>query len=453
MLLLSIGLLSPTGASAREASASEADLIQRLLPAVVNIYVRGPALGSENAVSGSDDLQGAPLKSAYGSGFVIEPDGLIATNRHVIAGATQLIVGFSDGSRALGTVVASAGKVDFALIKVDASHKLPALTLGDSDRMRVGDPVLAIGNPLHLGISVSAGIVSGLNRNINETPFDSFMQTDAAINHGNSGGPLVNMQGEVIGINSAIFSESDTSGSIGLGFALTSNDMKFLIDRLRRYGRVRAGWIGVGLQDMNPSLAEILGDPTLTGAIVTTVARGGPAEAAGLRVGDVIERIGDMTPSDARGAMRDVGISPVGEKTSLHIWRNGAKLAIDVTVEELPGTPPSAAVIPVVNQFVTGGLELAPIDDEARHKYNLGTGQTGVLVAAVANNVFTGEQSLLPGDVILRVQDAEVKTPDDFHRRIQEAVAGGHEFVALLVKSKEGQTWMPLAVKDVRAAR
>jgi serine protease Do len=453
LLVLGLWALTPQAGAARVANAGEADLVQRLLPGVVNIFIRktGEPSDTQAAAADTPDQQVGALKRYFGSGFVIDPDGLILTNRHVIEGARQLIVGFSDGTRALGTVVAAAGDVDLALVKVTSNHKLPVLTLGDSDKMRVGDPVLAIGDPWGLGTSVSAGIVSAVNRDINDSSFDDYIQTDAAINHGNSGGPLVNENGEVIGINSALYSDVANGGSIGLGFAITSNEAKFVVNRLLKYGRVKAGWIGVTLQDMTPLLAELFGKPGLSGAVVTSVTPGSPAEKAGIQDGDVIERIDTDRPFDARDGMRTIAMVPVGNTIHLAVWRNGTDMNIEVAATEIPGHDHADIAAPQLNQSIMGGLQLSAITDQDRRMYNFSSDQTGVLVKGVTNDVFTGDRSLIPGDLILRVQDTPVATPDDVHKRIADAWAKGHALVALLVKSRDGQNWMPLRISSMKA--
>ncbi|HEY2133438.1 MAG TPA: trypsin-like peptidase domain-containing protein [Acetobacteraceae bacterium] len=453
LLVLGLWMLSPQAGEAREVNPGEADLVQRLLPGVVNIFIRktGEPSDTQAAAADTPDQQEGALKRYFGSGFVIDPDGLILTNRHVIEGARQLIVGFSDGTRALGSVVAAAGDVDLALVKVTSNHKLPVLTLGDSDKVRVGDPVLAIGDPWGLGTSVSAGIVSALNRDINDSAFDNYIQTDAAINHGNSGGPLVNDNGDVIGINSALYSDIANGGSIGLGFAITSNEAKFIVNRLLKYGRVKAGWIGVTLQDMTPLLADLFGKPGLTGAIVTSVTPGGPAAKAGIQEGDVIERIDSSRPFGAREGMRTIAMVPVGNTAHLTVWRDGTESNVDVVANETPGHDHADNAAPLLNQSIMGGLQLSAITEQDRRMYNFSSDQTGVLVKGVTNDVFTGDRSLIPGDLILRVQDTPVATPDDVHKRIAEAWAKGHALVALLVKSRDGQNWMPLRISSMKA--
>jgi serine protease Do len=412
---------------------------------VVTIFVRkSPAADAhDGSAQVSND---AVLDYGNGAGFVIDPDGLIVTNRHNVQGARQLVIGFSDGSRALGSVVGASAKIDLALIKVTTGHKLVALTFADSDKVRVGDPVLAIGNPLGVGTSVSAGIVSALNRDIKDSAYDEFIQTDAAINHGNSGGPLIGESGQVVGMNSDIFSNS--GGSMGIGFALASNDVKFLAGRLLQYGRIKAGWVGVDLQDLSTAIALSFREPEMQGAVVTGVTPDSPAMAAGIAEGDIIQRIDDTPVKDARDAERRFGYLPVGNIDHVTIWRNGRSIAVDVRAAESPGAEKVDNPAPLLNQFSTGGLKLAPLTEEVRRNNNMAPGQPGVLVSAVPNDVFTGQEILLPGDVVLRVQQTSAASPDEVERCIAQAKTEGQISVALLVQRKAGRSWIPLLIAD-----
>ena len=445
---LVVSAMGSANGLARGTDASQADLIQRVLPGVVTIFVRkAPAASSQQ---GSAQVSAdTPLDYGNGAGFVIDPNGLIVTNRHNVQGARQLVIGFSDGSHALGSVVGAAEKIDLALIKVNMGHKLVALTFADSRNVRVGDPVLAIGNPLGVGTSVSAGIVSALNRDIKDSAYDDFIQTDAAINHGNSGGPLINEAGQVIGMNSDIFSNS--GGSMGLGFALASNDVRFLADRLLHYGRIKAGWIGVDLQDLSPAIAFSLHEPKMEGAVVTAVTKDSPAMAAGIVEGDIIQRVGTVTPKDARDAERLLAFLPVGSTARVSIWHDGRAVAVDVRAAEFPGTDTADNPAPLLNQFTTGGLKLAPLTDQVRQNNDMAPGQPGVLVTEVPNNVFTGKAILLPGDVLLRVQQTAVASPGDAEHCIAQAKSAGMPSVVLLVQRKTERTWIPLLIGDLTA--
>ncbi len=257
-----------------------ADLIAAVMPAVVNVSTvlarHAPSTRSAQDLPGEIAPNAVPpVTHGFGSGFIIDKSGIIVTNRHVVENAIRITVTLQDNTSLTATRIGRLSRADVALLQVKASGPLPTLTLGDSDQLRVGDPVIAIGNPLALGGSVSAGIVSGLNRDIRTTPFDDFIQTDAAINHGNSGGPLFNTRGEVIGINTAIFSPTETGGSIGISFALPINDAKFIIDQTLRYGRVRAGWLGISMQSVTPDIANAIGLGIPRGSIVGSVEPGG----------------------------------------------------------------------------------------------------------------------------------------------------------------------------------
>jgi serine protease Do len=444
---LAVGATWSVNGRAGEVGSSQADLIQRVLPGVVTIFVRkAPAADGSTQVSGD-----TVLDYGNGAGFVIDPDGLIVTNRHNVQDARQLVIGFSDGSRALGSVVGASEKIDLALIKVKTDHKLVALTFADSDKVRVGDPVLAIGNPLGVGTSVSAGIVSALNRDIKDSVYDDFIQTDAAINHGNSGGPLIDASGQVVGMDSDIFSNS--GGSMGLGFALASNDVKFLADRLLQYGRIKAGWIGVDLQDLSMGIALSFREPSLHGAVVTGVTQDSPAMAAGIAEGDIIQRVDDTAVQDARDAARRFGFLPVGNTAHVTIWRGGRSVAVDVRAAEIPGAEKVDDPAPLLNKFATGGLQLAALTDQVRQNNNMAPGQPGVLVTAVPNDVFTGQGILLPGDVVLRVLQTAVASPDEVERGIAQARTEGLVSVALLVQRKAGRSWVPLLIADLTAKR
>src|ERR1700761_4060041 len=278
-------------AQARSMESGDAEIAQQATPAVVNISLWKVR---EAATPG-----GPPRRvKVYGSGFIIDPSGIIVTNKHVVDGAihTQVILG--DGDQFPAKVLGAAAMLDVAVLKIDAGHPLPVLKWGNSDRLKVGDPVLSMGNALAIGLSVSAGIVSGLNRDLQDSPFDSYIQTDAAINHGNSGGPLLDHDGEVVGVDTALYNPDQNGGFIGLGFAIPSNTAQFIVDRLLDPARPKPGWLGVTLQDMTPELAEALGHPRRNGSIISAMDPDGPASRASLRTGDVLESLDDVQASD-----------------------------------------------------------------------------------------------------------------------------------------------------------
>jgi len=332
---------------------------------------------------------------------------------------------------------------------------------GESDALQIGDPVFAVGNPLGLGLSVSGGIVSALNRNIMDTPYDHFIQTDAAINHGNSGGPLFNMKGEVIGVDTAII--SPTTGSAGLGFAIPARGARFLVERLKQFGWLRPGWMGLKVDQVTPEIADALGmkpaeGPQPAGSIISKVFEDGPAAKAGLRVGDVILRFDDQKPSDERALLRNIVMAPPGETVKLTVWRAGHEFEVRTTIIEWPkplwdrlNAPiETAPVEPAIPPNL--GLSLAEVTDDLRAKYGLEPGQTGVLVAGVMSNTDAADRGLATGDVILRVQDRPVATPQSVQAVIDAVREQKRAFAVMLVLPKAQQSpfpgpkWMALRV-------
>ena len=326
---LAMGIAVSVSYAASPASAtndSYADLIGQAWPAVVNITVR--AMMPTPSPTGATAGQTAPDQEAQfaGSGFIIDPSGYIVTNRHVVINAYSITVTLSDGTRLPAKVIGHPPAIDIALLKVDAKRPLPMLQFANSEKVNVGDKVLAIGNPLGFGETVTSGIVSALNRNTGESPYDNFMQTDAAINHGNSGGPLLNMEGKVIGVDTELITPNAAStGSIGLGLAIPSDDVAFAVAELRKYHRVRPGWIGARLQQITRDLAEAFDLASPSGALVAAVDKGGPADGAGLKPGDVIETFDGRVPTDVRALMRMIAESPLGDTAVLTVRRGAVR--------------------------------------------------------------------------------------------------------------------------------
>jgi len=436
---------------------SRSSLISGVLPTVVNITTEVGL--SETASMDVAAKSEASPRTLRGSGFIIDPAGYVATNFHVIAGAYRIIVMFSDGDTAQAKVVGYSRPCDLALLKVTTTRKLAAIHWGDSDALQIGDPVFAVGNPLGLGLSVSGGIVSALNRNIMDTPYDHFIQTDAAINHGNSGGPLFNMKGEVIGVDTAII--SPTTGSAGLGFAIPSQSAQFVVDRLKQFGWLRPGWMGLKVDQVTPEIADALGmkpaDGALpAGSIISKVFDDGPAAKAGLRVGDVILRFDDRQPTDERDLLRTIVAAQPGQVVKLAVWRTGREFEVKPTIIEWPRqqwdrlnapietTPVEPAIPPNL------GLNLAEVTDEVRAKYGLEQGQTGVLVAGVMANTDAADRGLATGDVILRVQDQPVASPQAVQAVIDAVREQKRSFAVMLVLPKvqqlPGPKWMALRV-------
>jgi len=441
LLTTLLALPPPPALASPPPSQSTVDMLQGVLPAVVNITT------FQTATSG--DRRGQWVRSA-GSGFIISPDGVIVTNQHVIEGGEAIEVTFADGTHALATVVGAVAVVDLAVLKVLLPRKLPALTFGDSSKLRIGDPVFTIGNALGLGISVSEGIVSALDRDIRTSPYDAYIQTDAALNHGNSGGPLVDATGKVVGVDSALI--SPTTGYAGLGFAIPSNEANFIVRRLLEFGTVRAGWIGLRLQDLTADLADGFGLRQPMGGIVVAVAPGSPAMAAGLKVGDIITAVGGKPSANARQVMSAIARTEVGQRTTLAVFRDGAERQIEVTVAELPEglvpykpTETSAGLAAIADQS-DFGVKLADVTAAANARYGV-EAKSGAVVAAVAPGSAAGAAGLVPGDVILRVENMPISGPADFTKSVQAARALGRYFVPMLVQKKDEQQWIAVFSK------
>jgi serine protease Do len=369
--------------------------------------------------------------NALGSGFVISEDGFIVTNNHVIEGADEIMVEFRDGSELPATVIGTDPNTDIAVLKVEPVTPLTFVPFGDSDVMRVGDWVMAVGNPLGQGFSVSVGIVSARERALSGT-YDDYIQTDAAINRGNSGGPLFNMAGEVVGVNTAILSPN--GGSIGIGFSMASNVVAGVVTQLQEFGETRRGWLGVRIQDVTAEIAEGLGLDVVTGALVTDVPEG-PARAAGMEVGDVITTFDGVEVDDTRELVRVVGASGVGETVRVVVYRDGATQTLLVTLgrretaesEAFPDVP-GAEVLPSSDIL---GLTLAPLTDEAREANGV---QDGLLVEAVDPDSEAAERGLEPGDVITEVGQLPVSDVEAFQARVDEAEEAGQNSILLLIR-------------------
>ena len=465
MLFLALALAAMAGrpAAADDAlMATPSALLRSLLPTVVNItaYIgRTP-----EQVATHDAADDAGPNTLTGSGFIIDPGGDIATNDHVINNAYRIVVTFHDGRTAPAHLVGGTRLADIAVIHVDTATPLPAIRWGDSSKMQIGDSVFAIGNPLGIGISVSAGIVSALHRDIMDTPYDDFIQTDAAINHGNSGGPLFNLQGEVVGMNTAMI--SPTTGFSGLAFAIPSSSVRFVADQLKQYGWIKAGWLGVKVEQVTPRMADALGlEPAedaagavAGGFIIANVSVGSPAAKAGLRIGDVIMRYGDLVPVNEPTFLRDIVRTPIGTATTVTVWRDGQRLTVPVTIAEWPRKTWDALNAPVQTTAVATtiapnlGLRLSHLSDDARAQYGLAAGQGGVLVSGVMANTDAAHQGMMTGDVILRVQNVPVASEQDVRTELDRTRAQGRAFAAMLILPKvqafPGPRWIALRIAD-----
>ncbi len=326
---LAIGLgLSAFGA-APQPDKTEADIVRSVLPSVVNLTV----LKSDQDAAKPGEAK--KLAQYYGSGFVVDRSGLILTNRHVIDGAAAIGVTLADGTHARAELCAISGQVDLAVVKVRGRTDLTAAKWGDSENLHMGDRVLAIGNPMGVGVSVSSGVVSALHRHVSSNPFDDFVQTDAAINHGNSGGMLVNGAGRVVGVNTAFLSDHANGGSVGLGFAIPASEAAATVRRLRDCNPDPSGWIGVSLQQVTPEIAPAFGLSQATGSVVTAVAANSPAQRAGLREGDVLESLAEVPAPTPVQMLRQIAATPVGTATPVSYWRQGHVARASVTIARL----------------------------------------------------------------------------------------------------------------------
>jgi serine protease Do len=356
----------------------------------------------------------------------------------VIEGASDILVTLQDNTLLHATLLAQADQTDVALVKVTPEAPLPAVRFGDSDTVHVADHVLAIGNPLGLGGSVTRGIISALNRDIRDTPFDDYIQTDAAINHGNSGGPLFNERGEVIGMNTAIFSPEATSGSIGLGFAIPSNDVKYTADVLRSATGMRVGTLDFRIQQVTAEIADALNLSKAQGVIVGGTTDGGAASKCGLLPGDIILSYGDMPAKDVRAVARAIAHTTPGAVVSLRIWRDDEPLIVAATVQETPRFAPDAVALPAP-AAAGPGWRLARVDDARRH---------GVVVTQIATDGAAAEAGLSAGDIVVQVQQQKVAAPEDVASLIARAREQQRHYVAVLVqRDTEGLRWLAMSLE------
>ncbi len=379
--------------------------------------------------------------SSLGSGFVIDASGIVVTNNHVISDADEIMVIFNDGRKLKAEIIGKDPKVDLAVLRVKPDKPLVAVKFGDSDVEKIGDWVMAIGNPFGLGGSVSAGIISAKNRDISDQSYGQYLQTDAAINKGNSGGPLFNMEGEVIGINTAIL--SPTGGSIGIGFAIPSALAAPVIEQLRQFGETRRGWLGVRIQSVDDNIAETLGLGTARGALVAGVDEKGPSKVAGLEAGDVIVTFDGKPIKESRDLPRLVGQTAVGKTVDVVIVRKGKEQTVRVTLGRLDETEkqakagePAQPEQPVVKKIL--GLDLVTLNEEARKRLSIKDSVKGVLIAKVDPNSPAAEKRLSAGDVIVEVQQEAVATPEAVSKRIDALKKDGKKSVLLLVANPQG---------------
>ncbi|GGC34007.1 serine protease [Siccirubricoccus deserti] len=465
----------------RDAPSSFAPLARQLLPSVVNISTTQNAQGRGGAPRpdapdqpqappgspfeeffrdffnrnrpgqpGSPEQQRPRRAQSLGSGFVIDASGIVVTNNHVIDGADEINVILQDNTSIRAELLGTDPRTDLAVLRIKTDKPLTAVRFGDSDTAQVGDWVLAIGNPFGLGGTVTAGIVSARGRDIRQGLYDDFIQTDAAINRGNSGGPLFNLQGQVVGINTAIY--SPTGGSIGIGFSIPSNLARNIVAQLQEGGRVRRGWLGVNIQQVTDEIAESLG---LTGggrgALVARAQDDGPAAKGGIRNGDIILRFNGQEVREMRHLPRIVADTPVDREVPVVVWRDGKEQTLSVTIGELPSEQQQAAATPPAANRPTElsglGLRVAPITPELRDRFSLRSEQRGVVIMEVTPDSPAAERELRPGDVIVEVQQERVGTPQEVQQRLEMLRKQNRPSALLLIETAQGQRFVPLRLR------
>jgi serine protease Do len=475
--LLSFVLVAP--AFARGAPESFADLVVKVKPAVVNISTTQKAEGgAREAIPQMPDLpEDSPLRdffekffqnrpgapgqpsrperkvNALGSGFIVDPAGYVVTNNHVIAKATDIKVKLNDGSEHSAKLIGRDEKTDLALLKIDnGSKNLPYVSWGDSDKAREGDWILAVGNPFGLGGTVTAGIISARGRDLSSGPYDDYMQIDAPINRGNSGGPSFNMDGQVIGVNTAIF--SPTGGSVGIGFAVPSNMAKNVIEELKNQGRVERGWLGVQIQAVTPEVASALGLKEARGALVAGLTDNSPAGKAGVKQGDVILAFNGAKIGELRDLTRAVAVTRKDSKAQVEVWRQGKPQTIAVTIAAMPGgeqqvsAAPESAKPEPAKSAETGldqlGLKLAPASAETRSRFGLKDEVKGAVVVGVDANAPAAERGIQVGDVIVGIGQERVSSVPDVVSKVKRAAEQNQKAVLLLIDRKGNERFVPV---------
>ncbi|MGA2057717.1 MAG: Do family serine endopeptidase [Bradyrhizobium sp.] len=391
----------------------------------------------------SGDVQ--PHKTnSLGSGFIIDPSGIVVTNNHVIADADEINVILNDGTKIKAELVGVDKKTDLAVLKFKPPHSLIAVKFGDSDKLRLGEWVIAIGNPFSLGGTVTAGIVSARNRDISSGPYDNYIQTDAAINRGNSGGPLFNLDGEVIGVNTLII--SPTGGSIGIGFAVPSRTVAGVVDQLRQFGELRRGWLGVRIQQVTDEIAESLNIKPARGALIAGVDEKGPAKPAGIEPGDVVVTFDGKDIKEPKDLSRVVADTAVGKEVDVVIIRKGEEQTRHVTLGRLEDTdkpqPASAKSAPEPEKPVTQkalGLDLANLSKDLRSRYKIKDTVKGVVITGVDGASDAADKRLSAGDVIVEVAQEAVANAADIKKRIEQLKKDGKKSVLLLVSNADGE--------------
>lgn len=437
-----------------------ADVVEVALPAYVDIVVRSRVAVRANPQAQQQQQQGpfdqffrdffdqvpnaaVPNErsvNSQGSGFIIDKSGLVVTNNHVVDGAAGVTVILHDGTRLAATVLGRDQRGDLAVLKIDAGRELPFLRWGNSDTARIGDWVLALGNPLGQGRSLSVGIISGRSRNIGATEYDDLIQTDAAINRGNSGGPLLNASGEVVGVNIAILSPS--GNSIGIGFSIPANMAKPIVQQIAEFGRPRRGWLGVRVQSVSEELAQNLGIGRPRGALIGNVSEGGPASTGGILAGDVVLRFAGKDVADMAALPRIVAETPVDTTVDVLVARKDGEKQLKVKVGELTDTAVAALTPPpppAGNRTEALGMSITALTPELRQQYGVATSTKGVLVTGVTAQTDAALRRIQPGDVIIEVGQKEVQSPEQVLQIVEQTRAENRGSVLILLRQRNGE--------------
>lgn len=460
-------LISATGAGAADAMVtlpSLAPLVEKVKPAVVNISTTQKpdrTRGASPFPPGSPEDQffrrffgdqgpnrrGGPEIHALGSGFIVDADGYVVTNNHVIEGAQEIKVIASDGETYSASLIGTDGKTDIALLKIDAGKPLPFVNFGDSDAALVGDWVLAVGNPFGLGGSVTMGIVSARGRDIGASAYDDFLQIDAPINSGNSGGPTFNLKGEVIGINTAIYSPN--GGSVGIGFAIPAALAKPVVEDLKASGKVQRGWLGVEIQEVSSDIAKSLGMDKPRGALIANVLENSPAAKAGVRDGDLITEVNGKAIDEMRQLPREIAQFRAGDKVDLTIHRAGGKVEnVQVVIGAMPDEGSRGGYMSGRSSGSSTldnlGLALSPLTSKERKELNLRPSLVGVLISEVIDGSPAAEKGIQPGDVIVAVNQEAVAKPDDVVTLVEKTSESGKSNVLFLINRGGKQRYIAI---------
>lgn len=421
----------------RQPKLERAGAIESLLPSVVRITTHSMVKDEAPAAKPGD----MKVQESFGSGFIVDKTGYIVTNRHVVKGAYEIMVRLNDGAPVRAKLIGHGGDIDIALLKIDTTKKLSPVKFGASETLALGDDIIVIGNPFGLGTTVTAGVLSAMNRDLGFSMFDSFLQTDAPINHGNSGGPIFDMKGRVIGVSTAYYTGGNAKGgSIGLGFAIPAEQAQEIVSLLRTYGYLKVGWLGVDGATLTPEMVNALGLKVPSGAVVADVEKGSPADGV-LQTGDIIIEVDGAALDDMRMLRREAAAS-LGKRQKLKFLRNGKAETATITPVEWPGAQrlPEAPIQPMAEGgggvASALGFASAQITQDMREQFKIDPSQRGVVVTKVEGRSAAADSGLQIGDVVETAQLYPVDVPDDLPKRVDETLKAGRGYIALLVRSQ-----------------